>query len=444
MRGIALLAKILVGIGSCAFAAGVSIAASPSELPRPSGPLQIGRVDFDWIDQSREEVVTADRHDKREVIVRLFYPATLTSTSKQAQYFPNIDRIEKFEERYGPKFLQSQYGQSYPLLRTIKTHTFDRPSLRSRSAGYPVVLFSPGGGVPVTFYSTIIEDLVSNGYVVAGIEHPYDGPPLVLSSGRIATQVGWGDYESETPAERAAFAIKRYKVDAADQSFVLDQLHRLNGGELAGGRRFKGALNLGEVAAMGHSLGGKVSVFTCRNDPRVSFCLNLDGGLEHGLSFGHVAHPVAEIYGWRAPIRREGETDAAFEKRLSSMAAIVQLEKAQFSFAPPQSRLLLLDVPGYSHFSYFDLLTPETGPGPWYATPQQWASNHRLIDDIILTSLKLEFGRAPGGLAELQASAPEKLAAVHVEALGSWAAKGKSWQFAGPAAPVHSNGGATQ
>ena len=45
------------------------------ELPAPGGPYAVGRTIFRWIDTSRQEILTDDRGDFREVsaLVRIYH-----------------------------------------------------------------------------------------------------------------------------------------------------------------------------------------------------------------------------------------------------------------------------------------------------------------------------------------------------------------------------------
>lgn len=40
-------------------------------LPSPTGPFQIGRTTRHWVDESREERLTDDEDDHRELMVRI-------------------------------------------------------------------------------------------------------------------------------------------------------------------------------------------------------------------------------------------------------------------------------------------------------------------------------------------------------------------------------------
>ena len=166
-----------------------------------------------------------------------------------------------------PAPLRAEFGASYPLLRTIRTHSYDRRPPRSPRRS-PVVVFSHGGGINVLQYTTLIEELASYGYVVAAVEHPDDAGLVVFPGGRVVEQSGWDADAKRTAEERTAFHRERHEGDARDNAFVLDQLARINDGTIPSPLR--GRIDLSHAFAIGHSLGGKASVVSCANDRRWS------------------------------------------------------------------------------------------------------------------------------------------------------------------------------
>jgi hypothetical protein len=399
-----------------------------AELPHPTGTFGIARTVFHWTDTSRKEVATSDGEDYRELLVYLFYPVDRNSRGRRALYFPHLKETEAFEERFGKNYFRQGYGESYGLLSTARTHTLEGAKSFARGARFPVVIFSHGGGVPVLFYTAIIEDLVSHGYAVAAVEHSYDGATIVFPDGHIVTQSGWDKDAERAPEERTAFHTSRIKVGSEDDSFVLSQLERLNRGELPkASREFKGRFDMGRVGATGHSLGGKIAITDCRRDRRFKFCLNMDGGLDAGASYGPVARTVFGMYGYRKPVRKPGETEADFLKRKTSMEKFIGNLKAEYAGAPVASRFVLIDSPGFSHFSYYDFPTAQTEVVPWRATPEQWSRNKQIIRAFTIAAFDahLSLGQ-PDPLNSLLA---ERYPEVILDTLGVWKKVNSSWRL---------------
>jgi hypothetical protein len=61
------------------------------ELPVPTGSYAVGRTSFFWKDASREEVMTVDPRDRREIMVEVWYPGEFRPEASPAPYFPDLD-----------------------------------------------------------------------------------------------------------------------------------------------------------------------------------------------------------------------------------------------------------------------------------------------------------------------------------------------------------------
>jgi len=67
--------------------------AGRGQLPSPSGPMAVGRVDFDWKDNQRVEIESKDENDRRRLMVYVFYPAQ-QKTGAIATYHRAVRRLE--------------------------------------------------------------------------------------------------------------------------------------------------------------------------------------------------------------------------------------------------------------------------------------------------------------------------------------------------------------
>jgi hypothetical protein len=359
-----------------------------TQLPEPTGKYGIGRSVLHWTDSARPETQSGKAGSPRELLVYLCYPIDPETRGARADYFPRLKDVEAYEERFGKNFFRESYGDSYQTISTLRSHAVeDAPPVAGRDES-PVLIFSHGGGIPVLYYTALIEHLVSHGYVVAAVEHPFDGATVAFPDGRIISQKGWEEDPKRTKEERAAFHAARHRVGSQDNSFVLDQLGRISSAGLPGAPvGLRGRLDTKRAGALGHSLGGMTSVVSGHDDKRFRICLNLDGGLDPGKTYGSLNQPVVAMYGDRRKPRQPGESGEAFEKRTASRQGYVTDLKAAYRGAPPGSYFLLVDSPGFSHFSYYDFPNAQAQEPPWRATPEQWQRNQRLILDCSLAVL---------------------------------------------------------
>jgi predicted dienelactone hydrolase len=111
----------------------------------------------------------------------------------------------------------------------VETHTFENAPIAGGTARFPLLIFSHGGGVPTFGYTSQIEELVSQGYVVAAIEHTYEDGAVGFPDGRVfplsLNSVNF--YKTLGRPETHAWEQSRDDVWAADIRFVLDQVKRL-------------------------------------------------------------------------------------------------------------------------------------------------------------------------------------------------------------------------
>jgi hypothetical protein len=128
-----------------------------------------------------------------------------------------------------------------------------------------------------------LEELASHGYIVVGLEHPYDAALIIRPNHRLISFVDQSPQESGPPTIAGLQAdLKEVVRWHADTRFALDQIESLS---VKKGSIFFEHLDRSRIGAFGHSLGGKAAARLCQTDPRLGACLNEDGEL-FGIPFG--------------------------------------------------------------------------------------------------------------------------------------------------------------
>lgn len=268
-------AVALLGLFLLVFIAIVFV--SQLKLPDPTGSYTVGRAMRSWVDSSRQEALDSADY-ARETPVIIWYPAETGSGTKMP-YFPALDNVASGLAASG-----EVGGLEVLGLRMVRSQERLDGAVAGGQERYPLILFSPGNGTNVQFYDALAGDLASHGYIVVGVNHPYDVAAVALQDGRVAQFVDG----PMSFAGREEWTRERIAERTADLLFVLNQLQTLNGG---GDALLSGRMDLDHVGVMGHSLGGITAAQACQAAAAFAACLNLDG-LQRGGPFSAAADPT--------------------------------------------------------------------------------------------------------------------------------------------------------
>ncbi|MFI6997646.1 alpha/beta hydrolase family protein [Nocardia sp. NPDC050175] len=254
-----------VGVGLLLVPAALAWALVPvPNLPRPSGSYAVGTEVLRLVDANRPEPATDAPNDHRNVVVQAWYPADPAAHGKRPAY---LDGRGRLPERVTvlPSCMMRGYDR-------IDTHALLDVPVNPDRARWPVVLFSPGYGAPRAFYTGLIADLASRGFVVLAVDHPYEAAVTELADGTIATP---HERFLDDDPDQTRYMSGQLDVRTADLRFVVDQLERP---DIMGSRLF-GHLDTEHVAAIGHSFGGATAAAALATDPRLKAAANIDGTL---------------------------------------------------------------------------------------------------------------------------------------------------------------------
>jgi hypothetical protein len=325
--------RVLAGVAVGAAVLGLAIAAIlPAavpvfRLPQPTGPYAIGTTTYHWVDAARDEVITADPNDRRELMVQVWYPASPDPASPRAPYVNDAEAVGAASAA-----LLGLPGFVLGHLKYVRGHAVAAAPVADGEAAYPVLVFLPGKGGYRQLNTFQIEELVSHGYVVAGIDQPYTASVVVYPDGRRAEydrrleppqrQPGW---DARTAPAHNPLADSLVPHLAQDVSFVLDQLAEVNRADPQG--ILTGRLDLARVGLFGQSLGGNVGGTACRREPRLRACLLEDAYMTAEVVAAGLTQPTMWITRDADTMRLEREKsggwgEAAIEEHLSTMRAV--------------------------------------------------------------------------------------------------------------------------
>ncbi len=324
-------------------------------IPRPSGPYDIGTLTYHWKDGDRTELYTEEPNDYRELMVQIWYPANGSKSSHRTHYVQDAKVLTPLAR------LLDLPGFIFGHLKYITTNAMEAVPVADGEASYPVLIFSHGRGGFRQHNTLQIEELVSNGYIVASIDHTYASSGVVFPDGHMVAL---------DPR-----MLDRIYVDsmipylAQDAVFTLNQLEALNLSDPNG--VLTGKLDLQRAGIFGLSLGGEVVAEACLIEPRFKSCLVMDVWMPHDVVQEGLRQPTMWISRDAETMRLEGWSEEDINETLSSMRAVFEKLPTNGYF---------VQVPGMFHQDFSDapLLSPLTS---WLGITGP--INQRLAHDII-------------------------------------------------------------
>jgi hypothetical protein len=249
-------------------------------FPKPSGPFAIGTLTYHWIDTCRPELFTLDPRDHRELIAQVWYPAEDEPSASRAPYIQDAELVTPAIGR-----LLHLPGFVFSHLKYVTTNAVASAPVSARQPSYPLLIYLSGVDGFRSVSTFQIEELVSHGFIVVGLDQPGIAPSVRLSDGRQI--LGWSrDHiqplimQSVDPQPKAPAIMGKALPDgivpyfAQDVSFALDQLTEINKSDP--NHILTGRLDLDHAGTFGISLGGMDAAEACLKDSRLKACLIMD------------------------------------------------------------------------------------------------------------------------------------------------------------------------
>jgi predicted dienelactone hydrolase len=247
-------------------------------LPKPTGQFAVGRIGYDWIDHSRNDVFAKSKGMNRKLNVWMWYPSDLNQNAKKAEYFPGKWETEQVKDQ-NLSYLEQNFSM-------IQTHSFKGVPLSTRQITYPLIIFEPGMGDIVLNYQSLAGNLASQGYIVVGINPTYSSRFVVFSDGKVAYRTPKGNIPENNPTDEQLNIVgsKLIKTWADDMTFAINRLAEIN---VDKGSMWAGHMDMEHIGVFGHSFGGATSVEACLLDNRIKAGIDIDGylfGVKKGLN----------------------------------------------------------------------------------------------------------------------------------------------------------------
>ena len=351
-----ILSGLSIFVGALLFAVSVALPVTLPvfRFPEPSGHYAIGTVSFHWTDRSRPELFTTDGNKHREIEARVWYPARPEPSAPRAPYVENANAVTPVLSRllHLPPFF-------FSYLKYVRTHAVASAPVASSRQMYPVLIYLTGlGGFPSASMFQI-QDLVSHGYIVVGLDQPDAAGAVRLPDGRTITlpplhviQPLIDQSLDPLPQAPQLFAgpmpagILPYF--AKDVSFAIDRLTTID-------NRRRGILanhmNLHRIGIFGMSLGAMTAAQAALHDPRIRAVLMIDAAMPADVVRAGLPQPAMWISRPADSMRLERRRMGGWSEK--AIAQTISTMRATFRHCAPGNGYYL-EMPGMFHLNFTD------------------------------------------------------------------------------------------
>jgi dienelactone hydrolase len=288
-------------------------------------------------------------------MVFLWYPAPKGESGKVGVYLPGAGQMDA--DPAIQSAMREEFEGNWPAIVSgaISSHAIEGAPVAKTPRKFPVVIFSHGLGSTSFEYTALIEEVVSRGYVVAAIENTYMAAAVAFPHGRLVPA-----YHEPAPAGLSAeqrfqrmvkMAGLQINTGASDMVFVLNKLTQLNNGN-AQNFTLGGRLDMGRVAAMGHSAGGAIAAQACQSDARFKACLSLEGEMPPIAAFPE--NPNGETFRQPVLLLEVDQAGRWIGFNAAQNDAYLKKREDQLNKCPTGSYDVLLKSAGLFHGSFSD------------------------------------------------------------------------------------------
>lgn len=327
------------------------------------GKYAIGMVTYCVTDPDREEIFITDKHQARQIPIQVWYPAENTSHPDYAPYIPEATKVSEAisELLHIPKALL------YPL-QFKRSNALVKAPVNKEKAQYPVLLYLTGLYGHRCISTFQIQELVSQGYIVVGIDCPMavalatfpDGSTLKSLPRTLIDPMLNESLTEENPLlnyNGKTFEGGLIAYFAKDISRVIDFLTSLNTNDP--NHLLYNKLNLDRLGAFGVSLGGIIVSEASWKEPRIKANLIMESRIPLKIAQTGLRVPIMVITRPAEAMRTERErsggwTESDIQEHLSTMENLCKnTVESEFVQIPDIFHVDFTDAPLWLPFAYF-------------------------------------------------------------------------------------------
>lgn len=229
---------------------------NPNFLFKPTGNYGVGYQDIFLVNtdicpdafykknSNESDFSPNNKNYCHEVALRIYYPTKYNKGLGSKYYEPYInDTNEWLAKTYNLDQKQIDILQSTTQINTY-THQNAKPISNKK---FPLIIFMPGAGTPTQAYTNIISNLVSNGYIVLGVNSLFINGAIQLANDHVVAPQAYSDVDGR-------------RENIGDLKFVLNNIQTI---------KFKygleNSIDCSRVELIGHSRGAMSIVNLLKN-----------------------------------------------------------------------------------------------------------------------------------------------------------------------------------
>lgn len=324
-------------------------------FPKPNGPYGIGTMTYHWVDMSRLELFTSDPHDYREINAQVWYPAKNEPSQQKAPYIKDANVVAPAIGRllHIPEFV-------FIHLKYVTSNAVEFAPIADDQPGYPVLLYLTGINGFRSANTFQIEELVSHGYIVVGLDQPGIAPMVLFPDGRQIPGLSRDELHplNMQSVEPQTIVPTLYGYDmpdgtvpyfAHDASFALDQLEELNKSDP--NRILTGRFDLENIGAFGVSLGGMNAAQACLKDSSLKACLIMDVNMPAEVVVKGLKQPTMFITRDADTMRLEHNRNGTWEEK----DIVLTIDTSRTVYESLSDDGYYLQIPGMFHINFTDI-----------------------------------------------------------------------------------------
>jgi len=335
------LIKFIV-IGVCFFAFIASANSQDNYLLNPTGKYGVGYQDVFLVNtavcpdafyiknNNEKDFSATNKKHCQEIILRVYYPSRNGPELGDVYYAPYVNEATRWLKE-SHKFSKQDEGK-LDSLANVRTFTSYKIAAVTNHK-FPVIIFMPGAGAPAHAYNNIISNLVSNGYIVIGVNSIFINGALQLSNGHVV----------KPPSTYLDSDGRRENIDAL--KYVLDNLPEIQSKLLAAN-----IMDLKDIGLIGHSRGAMSIVNLLKTNQEYSYIKSMilmdPGDLLMQANYPLPKFKIPSMVMWSSVFKKDMHGSAIVGK--NNFEVVIKPEHASDNFS--------------AHNSFFDNSTLQYHP----------------------------------------------------------------------------------